>query len=233
MESWRHFIKLKAEHMNRSGLLIFDLDGTLFRSETATIPAVRKSFEEFGLPIPPDEEVFKFIGRPHADFQKWIKQQCQNDRAAALVAMVDSLELAFVTQTGELYPHVKDVLIELASADFHMAICTNGERRYVERVLASQQIGSFFDAIRMRLSSTDSKPSMVQDLLRQFSNRRAIVVGDRYDDIEAAHENGIAAVAANYGYGSSDELASADATAHSPAELPKLVRSLISDQIGE
>jgi phosphoglycolate phosphatase len=214
--------------MHQSVFLIFDLDGTLFRSETATIPAVQRSFEEFGLPLPPHETVFDFIGKPHIDFQRWIERQCGDDRAQDLVAMVDRLELAFVSENGRLYPQVRDVLTELQSSGFRMAVCTNGERRYVERVISSQGIGPFFHAVRLRMSGGDSKPSMVRDLLCQFPSRPAIVIGDRQDDIEAAQENGVLAIAACYGYGSSDELASADASAASPAELPRLVRSLIS-----
>lgn len=219
--------------MHESGALIFDLDGTLFRTETVTIPAVQQSFDEFGLPIPADEEVLDFIGKPHSDFQDWIGSKCGDDRAGDLVAMVDRLELELVSSTGRLYPSVLEVLDSLRFMVGDLALCTNGHGAYVKRVLTTHRIESYFDTVRFRQTSADSKATMVHELLGHLSVRPAIVIGDRHDDIEAAHENGILAIGAVYGYGSSEELAAADAAADSPAELPELIRSLLAGQIGE
>jgi phosphoglycolate phosphatase len=68
---------------------------------------------------------------------------------------------------------------------------------------------------------------MVADLLGKLDARPALVVGDRQDDVVAAHANGLQAVAARYGYGTLAELAEADATAFSAGELPALVRRLL------
>jgi phosphoglycolate phosphatase-like HAD superfamily hydrolase len=54
-----------------------------------------------------------------------------------------------------------------------------------------------------------------------------VVVGDRRGDVEAAHKNGLLAVAAKYGYGSVKELENADAMAAAPSELPDLIRTLL------
>lgn len=35
--------------MGNTGLLIFDIDGTLFCTETVTVPAVRRSFQDLVL----------------------------------------------------------------------------------------------------------------------------------------------------------------------------------------
>jgi phosphoglycolate phosphatase len=214
--------------MNRNALLIFDLDGTLFRTETVTIPAVQRGFSEFGLPVPSEEEVFAFIGRPHSDFQDWIRSKCNQGRATELVATVDRLELELVSVTGELYPSIVETLESLCLVVESMALCTNGHETYVKRVIATHRLEPFFDIVRFRRSSADSKPTMVRELLAQLFSRPAMVIGDRHDDIAAAHENGIQAIAALYGYGSSEELVSANASADSPSELPKLVRSLLS-----
>ena len=38
-------------------ILIFDLDGTLFHTETVTVPAARTAFATHGLEPPPDAEI--------------------------------------------------------------------------------------------------------------------------------------------------------------------------------
>ncbi len=68
---------------------------------------------------------------------------------------------------------------------------------------------------------------MVQGLLAQLTGRPAVVVGDRGEDVRAARENGLHAIAATYGYGSAEELAGAVAAAGSASEVATLVHRII------
>jgi len=77
-----------------------------------------------------------------------------------------------------------------------------------------------------------NKLSMVRELLGHLKSRPALVIGDRSDDIEAAHRNGLRAIAATYGYGTAEELQAADVAAHSPSDLPGLVRRLLAEKAG-
>jgi phosphoglycolate phosphatase len=108
-----------------------------------------------------------------------------------------------------------------------LAICTNGPQYYAERIIQVNNLARFFDQIRYWQSEEDTKTSMVRELLAKLDARPAILIGDRRHDFEAAHKNGLIAVAATYGYGKQDELREADAAAASPAELPDLVEELI------
>ncbi len=209
--------------MTRRGLLVFDLDGTLFHTETVTVPAVKRCFEERGIPVPPDEEIFTFFGRPTREFHDWIRSMSSAEIVGELVSSVSGRELEMISVTGALYPGVREALAELSKSVAGMAICSNGMGTYVRRVLAVHGIGKYFDAIRCRGDSQDDKPRMVSRLLEQFGGGPAVVIGDRGDDIEAAHRNGLKAVAAAYGYGSADEISPADALARSPSDLPGIV----------
>jgi len=214
--------------MNNHGLLIFDLDGTLFRADTVTIPAVQRSFQEHGLPLPSPEKICSFFGKPVADFNAWMRSQCPQESADELINAVTRRELELISETGALYPHVREVLTTLRASVGQMAICTNGPQDYVERVVTVHGLKPFFDAIRHRKFTKDSKPRMVRELLGRLPSRPAIVIGDRHDDVQAAHENGLYAIAATYGFGDAQELGSADAAASSPSDLPALVRSLLT-----
>jgi len=217
-----------ASRLTPHGLLILDLDGTLFRTETVTLPAVQRSFEAFGLPVPPDDAVLFFVGRPVSAFHAWLRGQCSPEQAGALIAAVDCTELALIPETGQLFPGVRETLEALRVTVGQMAICTNGPRAYVERVVSTQDLATFFDAVRYRQSPADSKPRMVRELLGRLPARPALVIGDRGDDVQAAHENGLPAVAATYGYGTADELAQADAVSASVYALPDLVHMLMN-----
>jgi len=212
------------------GLVIFDLDGTLFRAESVTVPAVRRAFGMRGLPEPSDEEIRCFIGRPTPELHAWISSQCPADMGEEVARDVDRFEIELVTEAGELYPGALEALHELRASVAQMAICTNGPRPYVQAVLGGYSLARFFDAVRLLESDDDRKPGMVRDLLARLSARPAVVVGDRGDDVAAAHRNGLPAVAAMYGVGSREELAAADALAASPSELPRLVTELLAIQ---
>ncbi len=209
------------------GLLILDLDGTLFRTETVSIPAAQRTFQAFGLPIPPAREICPFFGRPSADWHAWLRSLCPPEIAEQVLAAVDRRELELVPETGELYPGVRQALAELRALAAQLAICSNGPQAYVERVLESQGIAGLFDAVRYRTADGGDKPAMVAELLARLPARPGVVIGDRADDVAAARRNGLRAIAAAYGYGSAPEWAGADAVANAPVELPGLVRAIL------
>jgi phosphoglycolate phosphatase len=211
--------------MHKRGLLIFDLDGTLFQAHKVTVPATQRSFEEQGLPAPPADEICSFFGQPVSAFNAWIRTLAPPGNAEELINSVARLELELV-ETGELYPQVRQVLTTLRATVSLMAICTNGHQGYVQRVLTAHDLGGFFDAVRYRQTENENKTLMARELLARLSARPAIIIGDRSDDVQAAHQNGIQAIAATYGYGAPHELQPADAAAASPADLPALVQTL-------
>ncbi|MBN1425670.1 HAD hydrolase-like protein [Candidatus Fermentibacteria bacterium] len=211
----------------RDVLLIFDLDGTLFQSETVTVPAVRQSFHGIGLAAPPDTAIHDFFGRPHADFQVWLRSLIPSAQADTLLASVDRRELELVGLEGRLYPGVPEMLLTLRARVNRMAICTNGEREYVNRVVEAQDLGRYFDVLRHRQTDTDTKTTMVKELLARFRPEAAVMIGDRWDDVASARGNAILSVGAGYGYGGTKELLETDAIVETPHQLPEVIDRLL------
>jgi phosphoglycolate phosphatase len=212
--------------MANHGLVIFDLDGTLFEGKNATLPAVQQAFQELGLAQPDPREILSFIGKPAHAWHAWLYSHAPREKAAQLVAAIDRYELDFIAEKGQLFPGIPEALAEIQASVGQMAICTNGPKDYVERVIADHRLQHFFAKVRYPQSTADTKVLMVRELLAQLGGRPGVVVGDRRDDVEAAHQNGLAAIAAAYGYGSAAELSGADAAVASPVELPAAIRSL-------
>ncbi len=210
-------------------LLIFDLDGTLFQTETVTVPAARQAFERHGLAAPPAEEICAFIGRTAAEYNGWLATRCPPLIHERIVAMAAERELDLIPQAGLLYPGVRDALGELRGTADRMAICSNGSQRYVETVLTAHGIVGLFDAVRFRRRGDRGKPHMLAGLLEQLgaaSSTTGVVIGDRNDDLEAARANGLRSIGCVYGYGADGELEGADAIATRPSQLPGLIADL-------
>ena len=213
--------------MHRRGLVIFDLDGTLFRTDTVSIPAVQSALRAAGFAAPSAAVIRSFFGRPPQDFYDWAYATYPG-MTAKVLRSVDEWELRLVREQGALYPGVEEALNELRAAHRRLAICSNGPGAYVQQVVEAQRLAPYFEAIRWLGDGDTGKPAMVRELLERLriAGEPVAVVGDRWDDMAAARENSILAIACVYGFGSPAELAGADATAAAPAELPGIVARL-------
>ena len=49
-------------------IAVFDMDGTLYSTDTSIVPAVQETFLELGLPEPPVEEIEDLIGTKKEHF---------------------------------------------------------------------------------------------------------------------------------------------------------------------
>lgn len=83
--------------MSATGLLIFDLDGTLFRTESVTVAAVQNSFADYGLPEPSRDSILPLIGTPIDDLRSWIHERCPEHLDDELFAEIDACMRAFMT----------------------------------------------------------------------------------------------------------------------------------------
>ncbi|MGQ9502867.1 MAG: HAD family hydrolase [Anaerolineae bacterium] len=213
--------------MKRHGLIIFDLDGTLFRSDSATVPAVQQVFGAYGLPIPTEQEIVQYIGPLEDEFHRWVRSLSPSHLADEVLAAVLQREHELLSRNAHLYNGIYQVLTRLRPTVGAMALCTYASPRYAYEALRSHAITDFFDVIRCREAPTDTKYQMIGEVLQCLAPRPAVVVGDRAVDIEAARAHGLAAVGVLYGYGSAEELAAADAQVTTPAQLPELLLALL------
>jgi phosphoglycolate phosphatase len=194
---------------------------------------VKQALDQLGLPQPDEAEIIFLVGKPLSEMHAWLRSRFPANSANRLVSLVDRYELESVSAVAEPYPGIVDSLAEIRRFASEMAICTNGPGPYVERVLNAHDLGHFFDYVRFHRAANDTKTRMVREILDRSPARPAVVVGDRLDDVQAAHASNLVAVAVNYGYGSARELSAADVTVAAATELPAVLRSLLSPDQGD
>lgn len=215
--------------MSQHALILFDIDGTLLQTELVTVPAVQRTLAAHGLPIPDKATICCFFGKPVEEYEAWLAKQCPADTAVAIVEAINECELGLIGKEGTLFPGVREVLVRLSSDGHVLAVFSNGPEPYVNEFLDVHAVRGFFREIRTRGPRFLTKISMVADILAHVPVRPVFVVGDRADDIEAAHANGALAIAATYGFGSVAEWSGADGTISEAAELPKVLRSFLRE----
>ncbi len=214
--------------MKEAALIVFDIDGTLFQTELVTVPAVQRTFAAHGLSVPSAAKICSFFGMPNEEYLDWLAAMCSPEEAQTIVDDTNRLELELVEREGRLYDGAREVLDALKKDGYRLGVCSNGPEDYVDAFLDAHRVRSLFDIVRTRGSKYKDKTEMLREIVAVVKVRPVIVVGDRRDDILAAHANGALAIATYYGFGDHGELSDADARVNAVTEVPDAVRKLVA-----
>lgn len=202
-------------------LLIFDLDGTLYHTETSFIPAMNAVFRKHAVPVPDKATLLSFVGEPFDVFLQWLKQAGIPIMQPGVIDAITATELRLVRERGRLYPGVRETLAHLRDSGCTLALCTNATEDYGRTVVRACGIEELFHCLRFRSAADQDKAGMVAALLSKIPHRHAYMIGDRYHDLQAGSKNGCTVIAASYGYACPDELDGAKETISSlPSLLP-------------
>lgn len=212
--------------------VIFDLDGTLFQTETLLETVHRRVFETLrseGLyekPLPSIDILLGSLGMVLSDIWKRVMPDGSpeaHERANVLMLQYEMEELA--GGCGRLYPGVVETLRELRERGIRLFISSNGLEEYVKGVPAVKGIGDLFEGMYSAGEfATTTKVDLVRRLLDTFGVERAWMVGDRSSDVEAGKSNGLFVVGCDYaGFGREGELDGSDAVIRTFPDLLKLL----------
>ncbi|MGB9666422.1 MAG: HAD family hydrolase, partial [Candidatus Cryosericum sp.] len=203
-------------------LIMFDMDGTLFRTETSFFPSVREFASRHGIPTPDEEFLRGFIGQNGTEWRAWLSQLNLDMSVPELAAEFDLIEQEFVRNQGELYPGAVEVLTALASDGWKLGICSNAPAWYPEAILTRAGVRSLFTVIRVPTRPDQTKTMMLCDVWNELHPEHCAMVGDRADDMQAAYAGGYFAVGAVYGW-APEELERADVRIHDIADVPAVL----------
>jgi phosphoglycolate phosphatase len=199
--------------------MIFDLDGTLFQTETLLIPAYYRLFDQLrseGLyegETPEISLILGSLGMLLSDI--WLRVMPGASTAAQERANVLLLQYQLEgldDKAGELYPGVLDTLAKLHRRGIRLFVASNGLEDYVKGVVGAKGLDYLFESLYSAGEyQTQSKIDLVRMLLDEYELETAWMVGDRSSDVEAGKGNHLFVVGCNYAdFGDSKELADAD-----------------------
>jgi phosphoglycolate phosphatase len=186
--------------------MLFDLDGTLFRTETLLLPAYHATFGQLkkeGLYIgetPPEERILGALGM----LLELIWQRVMPGASLETRLRADELLLQYQIEglsrgTGELYEGVEQTLRALHAKGIRLFVASNGLEDYVKGVTQAMGISSLFEGqYSAGEYQTRSKVDLVKLLLAEHGIQSAWMVGDRSSDVEAGLSNGLTVVGCDY-----------------------------------
>jgi phosphoglycolate phosphatase len=189
----------------RPSHIVFDLDGTLIDSAGAILASYRAAFAACGV-MPVQSIEADIVGPP---LWETLCQLAGGGDTALISQLADAFRRSY--DTGGLletraYPGVDDLLRALRGADMGLLIATNKRLRPTRRIVEHLGWGGLFDsvyALDFFVPPLPNKSAMLGQLLieQEMDAQRAIYVGDRAEDGEAAEANGLPFIAATWGYG--------------------------------
>ncbi|WP_258881769.1 HAD hydrolase-like protein [Paenibacillus sp. sptzw28] len=199
--------------------LIFDMDGTLFETDTllrGVHERIFRTLREEGLymePVPPVEKLLGCLGMLLEDIWKNVmpgSSEAARKRADELLLQyeLEGLEAG----EGSLYPHVETTLRQLKARGYKLFVASNGLEMYVKGVARFKKIADLFSGLYSAGEfATASKVDLVARLMRDHDINAAWMVGDRSSDVEAGKGNGLGVIGCAYAvYGRKEELSGAD-----------------------
>lgn len=193
----------------------FDLDGTLVNSAPGLAAAVDGALTELGLPSAGETRVSHWIGNGANILMqralKWADQAADEAQVAQARALFDRYYEKTVSAGSQLYPQVKETLASLAEHGIKMALVTNKPTPFVQPLLQSLGIESYFNTIVGGDDVLEKKPhpAPIYLILARLNLRaeELLFVGDSRNDIQAAQAAGCPTVGLTYGYNYGESIA--------------------------
>lgn len=205
--------------------ILFDLDGTLTRSEKGITRSALYACEKMGYSGYTAEQFMSFIGPPL--FESFQRVVGMNEEQAHQ-AIVYYRERFAVTgwAENEVYTGIPALLRSLKKNGAKIAICTAKPQDFAEKIARKFGFEPYLDAlIGPDWSNTHaSKAWIVRKAIDQLGGV-PVMIGDRCYDVDGGRENGIDTIGVCYGYGTREELQAAGAThiAETVAELSDIL----------
>lgn len=215
--------------------VIFDLDGTLVDPAGGITGGIAAALTELGLPVPDPSRMDAMIGPKLGHSLTEIAGV-----PAALLADAIRIYRAHYVSTGiaqsRLYPGIRDLLEDLVAAGRPIAVATQKPEGLAHTVLAHHGIAGLFRSIRGSAADEagpgagtasegtvpagavpEGKAEIVAAALADLAAGspaaagRAVMVGDRAQDVAGAAANGLDCIGVGWGFAPDGELHTAGA----------------------
>lgn len=197
-------------------IILFDLDGTLTDPAEGITNSVMYALGKWGITVTDRRELYRFIGPPLKDsFMEYYGFSPENAERA-----VEEYRVYF-RETGKfenaVYPGIERLLCNLHDSGKYLAVATSKPEEFARQILEHFGLARYFDVIAGATmdGSRSQKADVMEYAIKQiphFDRRRAVMVGDRRQDVNGANACLLDSIGVLYGYGDRAEHEAAGAT---------------------
>lgn len=209
---------------------MFDLDGTLTDSRLGVARCIQHALAEAGAVVRSIEELTRYVGPPlSGSFATLLGTSDTQQIEGAIAAYRRRFERIGMFE-NRVYPGIVETLAAFEAAGHDMCVVTVKPRVYALRILEHFDIARLFRRVYgPELEARDyTKAALIREACAgpRASTSRAVMIGDRAEDVRGARSNGVGSVAVTWGYGDRAELEAAqpDRIVGSSSELREYIR---------
>lgn len=208
-------------------ILFFDVDGTVIDS----FPGIRAGFlhalDAVGEPHPDEEFIARIPGPPMEVTLAALIDDPARQRAAFDAYLAHAQAGGVLNAT--LFDGLAPLLKRLKEQGFYLSTATSKGEENARRALTHVGVWGYFDFFAAAQEDGPRRPkaAVIDYALTALDLRERtddiLMIGDRHHDIDGAHHHGLTVAAAAWGYGTAQEWAQADFTAHTANELEEII----------
>lgn len=213
--------------------ILFDMDGTLFRTDLILEPALDRTFtslrnQQLWDGPTPIENYRKIMGVPLPVVWQTLcpdhpPEVHDETNAFFQQALIDLI----VEGRGGLYEGVLPTLTTLSKTT-PLYIVSNGQTAYLQTIVSHYSLNHYIkQTYSIDLVASGNKSELARLALTENFHTSGFVVGDRASDIRAAHDNGLTAVGVRFDFAQEEELAMANLVIEEFRELVDVVKSYV------
>lgn len=193
--------------------IIFDMDGTIFRTETILEKSILNTIEKLNdqnisLVNNPIEKYNEIMGVPLEEVWRNLLTD-PTDEKIMISNDLFQRQLINLIKTGEseLYSGASELLESIKILDYSIFIASNGDKEYLDTIVDYYQLRPFIDGVySINDIEEKDKTILVKHIIKNEGISLEYVVGDRLSDFIAAKENGTKSIGCEFYYSKEEEL---------------------------
>ena len=209
--------------------VLFDLDGTIIDSSKCIFSVYTQLFGILNLPLPPKDEMRRFIGPPiETMLGNYLEGEELQSACNKFRAIYDTVDLR---ATNFLYEGI-DKAIEEVGKKRRVYLATSKSEPKALEILSNLNIRRLFDGVYgSRYDLGRSKKWEILEAIVSEENLdkdECILIGDTAFDVEGAEKSGIRCAIVRYGFGQDKDFVGKDIAffADNPFELIQKIEEL-------
>jgi phosphoglycolate phosphatase len=192
---------MTASRPRQFDLIAFDWDGTLFDSTKIIVRCIQRAVVDVGGDMPTDEAAAYVIGLGLTQALAHAAPDVPKEKYPELGARYRHHYLQHVDDIS-LFDGVLELLAELKSRQYLLAVATGKSRKGLDEALQTVQLKDVFHASRTA-DETAGKPHprMLHELMAELGTEpsRTLMIGDTTHDLQMALNAGCASLGVSYG----------------------------------
>jgi adenosylhomocysteine nucleosidase len=147
----------------------------------------------------------------------------------ALLCTVNLVEM-IREKKGSLISGVEETIKELNKMNYRMLVASNGARAYVEAILETYDLKRYFSQPFLYPEGPiKNKTDIIGTYIKLNSDRKLVMIGDRYTDLAAAKENGIPFIGCAFGHAGLDEIEGEKYIVYNFRDIPEMIKKIKDD----